>query len=202
MHFSRVLLGSGEAQGQIHHSWLLYGLCKNYKEQLLHATGSAHTNLTELAEGRCMQVQQVAGDAFCHLAVPRYQSWTRRELPPVCLKDWRKCFMSIGAKREGWKKKKRKKKEKKKKEERFVRTALFRQILRREQFRCLRSNWDLNLILQQFNPFEFSMVLYLLQWCKKEKKSHHVSFHRQVSFCSVMEMRRWMSESGPNSFLC
>ena len=44
--------------------------------------------------------------------------------------DWSK-------KRRMKKKKKRKKKEKKKKEERFVRTALFRQTLRLEQFRCL-----------------------------------------------------------------
>lgn len=121
----------------------------------------------------------------------------------TCLPERLKKMLYVDwSKKRRMKKKKRKKKEKKKKEERFVRTALFRQILRLEQFRCLRSNWDLNLILQQFNPFEFSMVLYLLQWCKKEKKSHHVSFHRQVSFCSVMEMRRWMSESGPNSFLC
>lgn len=164
MHFCRVLLGSGDVQRQIHHFWLLHGLCKNYEELMLHATGSAHTNLTELAEGSCVQAQQVAGDAFCHLTVPRYQSWTRKELLSVCLKDWSKCFMSIGAKREGWKKRK------KKKGERFVRTALIRQILRLEQFRCLRSNWALNLILQQFNPFEFIMVLYLLQWCKKKKK--------------------------------
>lgn len=59
-----------------------------------------------------------------------------------------------------------------------------------KQFRCLKSNRDPNLILQQFNPFEFSTVPYLIQWCKEEKKSSHVSFHRQVSFCSVMEMRR------------
>lgn len=96
-------------------------------------------------------------------ALAKYESWTRSSFP-FYMFPWNTQDTALSQIREKRKGKKEKKKEV------LLELPCTAKSWDWKQFRCLRSNWDLNLILQQFNPFEFSR---LSSTVVSERKKNH-----------------------------